>query len=236
MERFKFVLKVIGIAVLATAFVIAWGIIIANEYGISNVPTIILSSVSAIAVIALSFFTYSYMKSTKDMADEMKATRDMEFEMNYKPRVTLDFEVKSSGLVYIVVMNEGNGAARNVSFHFEPSLTNSEGWVVDRWPALKNGVNYLAPKKRLTFIFDDHTKIAKYDTLGLAKDFIATIEYEWNIDGKPKIIDKSPLELSPYLKTDLGSYKDISTLINEVEKIRKNLEQKSTKWAPAKQG
>jgi hypothetical protein len=188
-----------------------------------------------VAVISLALFTYSYMKSTKDMADEMKATRDMEFEMNYKPKVMLDFEVKSSGLVYIVITNEGNGAARNIKFDFEPELKSSQGWGLDRWPALKNGINYLAPKKKLTFTFDVHNKIAQYDTRGLAKDFVATIEYEWDIGGKSKIVDKCPLELSPYIKTDLSSYKDISTLIDNVEQIRKILGQKHTKWAPATQ-
>lgn len=234
MERFMFVLKVLGMAVGATAIVVGWGIVIANGYGISDTPFILLSSINAIAVVSLACFTYSYMKSNAAMAEEMKFGRDMEFEMNYKPKVILDFEVRSNGLVYIVITNEGNGAAKNIRFDIKPALQNTQGWDIDRWPPLRNGINYLAPKKKLTFFFDTSINIAKYEAV--PRDFAATIEYEWSIDGKPRIIDKYPLELSPYLRTDLSSYKDISTLIDEVQIIRKELQKRPTRWAPANQG
>ncbi|MFC1893481.1 hypothetical protein ACFLYR_05575 [Chloroflexota bacterium] len=58
-----------------------------------------------------------------------------------------------------------------------------------------------------------------------------TSEYDWDIEGKPRITEKYGLQLSPYLKTDLSSYKDESTLIDEVEKIRKALEGMQKKLA-----
>jgi len=219
-SRLKFVGKVIGLAVLGAGFFLAWGLIIANQYGVSDAPVIILSSVNTITVIALAFFTYSYMKSTEAMANEMKMSREMEFEFKYKPWVIVDFQIRGSGMVYVVVTNDGNGAARNVRFHFEPALKSGRGGL-ENWPALQNGIAYLAPKKKLSFFFDSGFELFKSK---LGKDFTVTIEYEWAVEGRPKIIDKSPLQLSPYLMTDLSSYKDESTLIEEVEKIRKTLE------------
>ena len=233
MERFMFILKVIGVLIGVTALIVGWGVVIANGYGISEAPYIILSSINVIAILSLTYFTYSYMKSTEDMAKEMKASRDMEFEMNYKPKVTLDFEVKSNGLVYVVVNNEGKGAARNIRFCSNPPLTNSAGLGMDRWPALKNGIDYLPPGKKLTFFFDQTNKIEGSRTA--AEVFEVTIQYEWDIQGKPNIVDKYPLELSPYSRTDLRSYRDVSTLIDEIEGIGKALAKKATTWEAPRQ-
>ena len=120
--RFKFIGKVVGLSILATGFVVAWGIIIAHSYDISDAPVIILSAVNVVAMIALAFFTYSYMRSTEAMAVEMKATREMDFEIKNRPFVMVNFQIKSSGMIYLQVTNEGNGAARNITFRFEPDL------------------------------------------------------------------------------------------------------------------
>jgi len=219
-SRTKFMAKVIGLTILVTGLVVALGIVIAKQYGIADVPAILLSSVNAIAVIALSFFTYSYMKATEVMAAEMKATRDMDFEFRHKPKVVVDFRISYSGMLYIEVVNEGNGAARNISFRFEPELRSTSHDCKD-FPALQEGIRYLASKKRLTFFFDSSFKFLPSSS---ARDFTVFSQYEWDIEGKPKIEETYPLQLSPYLKTDLSSYKDESTLIDEVEKIRNALE------------
>ena len=151
MERFKFILKVVGIAIPLTAFVAAWGIILAEGYGISNAPVILLSSINALAVVSLAFFTYSYVKSTKLMADEMRRTNELAFELNHRPKVLMWFDVKSSGGIYMVVGNEGNGAAKNIRLNILPELRNSRGDTIEKWPAIKSGINYLAPKKDVTF-------------------------------------------------------------------------------------
>jgi hypothetical protein len=222
MGRVVFILKVIGISILGTGFLVCLSIILAERYGISNAPVILLSSINAIAVISLAFFTYSYMKSTKLMADEMKSSNDMAFELSHRPKVVAWFDAKSNGAIYIVVENQGNGAAKNIKLDIKPELRNSYGETIEKWPALKNGISYLAPEKKVTFFFDmAFTLFGKPD---LPKDFKVKIEYDWAIEGRPKISEESPLELSPFLGTDLASYKDITTLIDEVEKIRKVLE------------
>src|SRR3972149_1398652 len=114
MGRLISVLKVVGVAILLTGFVVSWGIILAKGYGISDAPIILLSSINALAVVSLAWFTYSYMKSTELMANEMRRTNELAFELNHRPKVSMWFDVKSNGAVYIVVGNEGNGPARNI--------------------------------------------------------------------------------------------------------------------------
>lgn len=228
MDRVKYVVKVIGLAVLAAGFVAAWGTIIANQYGLSDAPIILLSSINAIAVVCLAVFTYSYMKSTAAMANEMKATREVEFEINHRPKVVMHFSIKSNGMICVLVSNEGNGAARNIRFDISPPLVNSKGEkMVEQWPALRDGIDYLPPRKSLTFFLESSFNINEYVKRGLPLDYEVTAEYEWDIGGRPRVRDKYPLELTPYIHTDLSSYKDVSTLIDEVERIRKILEEKA---------
>ncbi len=224
MERLKFTLKVVGIAVVGVGFVVSLGIILSNQYGVANAPTILLSTISVIALISLAFFTYSYMKSTESMAKEMRATRDMEFELKYRPRIFVRFDMTSNGMVYIAVVNDGNGAARNIKIKTVPKLKSSSGETLDKWPAFKNGINYLAPKDKIRFFFD--TSFALIGDPKLPKDYTVNLEYDWAIEGRARIQEVCPLEITPYIGTDLASYKDMSTLIDEVEKIRKALEKR----------
>ena len=83
------------------------------------------------------------MKSTEIMAKEMKTSHEMDFEFKHKPKVLVDFRPSYSHILYIVVTNEGNGAARNISFSFEPELK-STCRGLENWPALQNGIGYLA--------------------------------------------------------------------------------------------
>jgi len=222
MERLVFILKVVGITTLITAFLVSLGIILTQSYGISNAPVILLSAVNAIAVISLAYFTYSYMKATRAMADEVKRSNDMAFELNYRPKVTMRFEPKSNGAIYIVVENSGNGASKNIKFDITPELKNSQDETIEKYPPLKDGINYLAPKENRSFFFD--TTFSYLGKKELSRYFEVNIQYDWFIEGMPTINEKCPLDLSSFLHTDLDSYKDDTTLINEVEKIRKALE------------
>lgn len=224
MRRVVFVLKTVGLAVLGIGFVASWGLILTRNYGVLDAPIILLSSINAVAVVALAFFTYSYMKSTKSMADAMKASNDIAFEMNHRPRVVVEFKVRSTGAIYIFITNQGKGAARNITFDITPALVNSTGDTTQKWPALKQGINYLAPNQNVTFFFD--TAFAFLAKPELPKDYKVKVEYDWAVAGRSRISEESPLALSPLLGTDLASYKDMTTLISEVEKIRQALEKR----------
>ena len=71
------------------------------------------------------------MKATQAMATEMKTTRDMDFEFKHKPKILVDFRLSYSHIIYVEVTNEGNGAARNISFRFEPELKSTSRGLED---------------------------------------------------------------------------------------------------------
>jgi len=224
MQRLRFVLIVVLVTVLGTGFVVSLSIILSNQYSVTDAPTIILSVINVIALVALAFFTYSYMRSTAQMADEMRATREAEFEINNRPRVFVRFEFTYNGAVYICVVNDGNGAARNIKIDTDPKLKNSQGESLDKWPAFKDGVSYLAPKEKIRFFFD--TSFSIIGNLDVPKNYTFNLEYDWAVEDRPRINEAYPLDITPYIGTDLASYKDFSTLIDEVEKIRKELEKR----------
>ena len=224
MNRLIFILEMMGITVLVTAFVASLGVIFARQYGISEAPSLVLSTINIVAVIALAIFTYSYMKSTALMAREMKATRDLEFELHNKPKVIVRFDPRSSGAIHLVVENAGNGAARNVKLSITPELRNYEGLSANDLTAFKHGISYFLAKEKLEFFLNVSHKI--YGDNSFPKEFMANLEYDWSIEGKPRIVETYPISLLPYRGTLLTASKDLRTLIEEVEKIRHALEKR----------
>ena len=144
----------------------------------------------------------------------------MEFELNHKPQIIVDFEPNANGLYYLTITNEGNGAARNVKFSIDPPLKNSKGLDVSHFSALDKGINFFSAKKKLVYLFDSVEAIGQYESRGLNRTFNLNIEYAWAIEGKSAITDSYPLELATLTDTQVSSYKDTRTLIDEVEKIR----------------
>jgi len=224
MRGIRFIGTVVVVAVLGVCFIVSLGIILSNQYSITNAPTIILNVINVIALVALAFFTYSYMQSTALMATEMRVTREMEFEINNRPKIQVRFELTSNGAVYITVINAGNGAARNIKMSSVPKLKNSSGESLDKWPAFKDGISYLAPKDKVRFFFD--TSFSLIGNQDVPKNYTFSLEYDWVVEGRPRINETYLLDITPYIGTDLASYKDFSTLIDEVEKIRKELEKR----------
>lgn len=212
----------VGTTALVVLTVICLGLILARAYGTSDAPYILLSAINGIAVLSLAYFTYAYMMATRSMADEMKRTNDMAFELNHRPKVTVRLEPKSSGAIYIVVENQGNRAATNIKFDITPELKNSRGEGIKRYPPLVDGINYLAPKEKRKFFFD--MSFSYLQSTELPRYFEVNIQYDWFIKGMPRICEKYPLDLSSFLGTDLSSCTDETTLISEIAKIRKALE------------
>jgi hypothetical protein len=222
MGRWKFSIKLLALSALGVLFIISWAVILAQYFSIPDIQTLILSSISVISVVALTIITAGYAKSTEQMATQMKLTNDFQLEYNHRPKVIIKFDFKYSGAIYICIKNEGNGAAKNIKFSFTPIPINSRGDSLSKWPALLNGIDYLGPRNDVVFFFD--TSFAYFQNENLPRDFQVAVQYDWAFVGKPLISEEYPLQLSTYMGTDLSSYKDFSTLIDEIEKIRKLLE------------
>jgi len=182
--------------------------------------SIALAVINAIAFIVLAIITWKYAQSTKDMAIEMKATRDMEFEINHRPKIVVRFDIKNSSMMYIIVVNEGNGAAKDIKFDFKPKLTASEADRVEKWLALKDGIKYLQPKDRVYFFFDTTSRY--FNNPNLPQYYEADIGYDWAIAGKQRITESCHLDLE-HLKGAVLPFKDTSDLFNDVGKIKEEI-------------
>jgi hypothetical protein len=222
MSRRKLLILWLGLSALGVVFIISWAVILAKYFSLPDTQTLILSSINVISVVALTIITAGYAKSTEQMATQMKITNDLQVEYNFRPKVTIKFDFKYSSAIYICIKNAGNGAAKNIKFTFTPLLINSKGDSLSKWPALLNGIDYLGPGSDVVFLFD--TSFSYLPNKDLPRDFQVAVQYDWALTGKPPIKEEYPLQLSTYIGTDLGSYKDFSTLIDEVAKIRKLME------------
>ena len=157
MKRIKFILTVIGVAVVLTGFVVSWGIILSNQYGVSNAPTIILSSINAIVLVSLAYFTYRYMKSTTLMANEMKEQRIVASQplVIQKDICEKDvFEGSTSEYFYhFIIWNAGNGPAIELVY----SLLNKQKSSMH-----SKRVTFLRTNEETTFIPEVRLEEGKY--------------------------------------------------------------------------
>jgi len=157
MERLKFILKVIGIAVLGAGFIASLGVIISNQYGISNAPTILLSTINVIALVSLAFFTYSYMKSTTLMAGVMQEQRVIASQPFVIQKAMYEkdvFEGSTSEYFYhFIIWNAGNGPAIELVY----SLLNEQKSSIH-----SKRVTFLRTNEETTFIPEVRLEEGKY--------------------------------------------------------------------------
>lgn len=157
MRRIKFILTVIGVAAVGVGFVVSLGIIISNQYGISNVPTIILSTINVIALVSLAFFTYSYMKSTALMAGVMQEQRAIASQPFVIQKAMCEkdvFEGSTSEYFYhFIIWNAGNGPAIELVY----SLLNEQKSSMH-----SKRVTFLRTKEETTFIPEVRLEEGKY--------------------------------------------------------------------------
>ena len=220
LKKIKLLPLITGAAsVIVVLLFILW-IISAGKSGPDGGAFTTMAIITILAVALAAFCIFFYMKSTTVITREMKQMREMDFEMNHKPRIIVDFEPNANGLYYLTIANEGNGAARNVQVSINPPLKNSKGQDVRNFSALDKGVHYFTSKKKLVYVFDSASEISKYESLGLNRTFMVNVEYDWEMEGRPRIAESYPIELTPLADTQVSSYKDTRTLIDEVEKIR----------------
>lgn len=104
-------------------------------------------------VVALSTAVYAIL--TFQLVSETRRMREAQTE----PRVSVRVEMHQAGdfSYELVIRNEGQGVARNVrfDFHGDPTYFHREFQhmfpTVDKWPVIKDGMEYLEPGETLRF-------------------------------------------------------------------------------------
>lgn len=165
-------------------------------------------------VVAVS--TVLYVIFTRRLALESHRMRQVQTE----PRVSVDLELSSNLTpgIELVIRNEGQGSARNLTFEFEGDPTYFQKSVrsgshlnVNQIPVIKEGLDYMASGKVLRFLQGTMTQEV-YERAS-KRPWIFHVQYE-NLSGKVK---KDSFTLDFY-KFD-GMYFDL----NHLEEISKHL-------------
>lgn len=159
-------------------------------------------------------------------AEQARQARELQ-EEQARPFVMVDFE--PGFLIYLVVENIGRTMARNVTITpdkpFESTLSTPH--EINETPLFRQPIPALPPGKKIRVLFDSAP--ARFDS-ELPRSYKVTVRYEGPL-GRQYEPDRYPLDLSMYYGSALPP-KGLSELVDEVEKIRKEL----AKWTYSGRG
>lgn len=172
-------------------------------------------------VVALSTVVYAVL--TWKLVAETRTMRESQTE----PRVSIRVESDLTGDpgYELVIRNEGQGVARNVSFKFEgdPSYFRNSWLInkppaVDELPVIVDGLDYLEPKQ--TYRFPLGTVTQEEFGRAVGNPWIFHTRYE-SIQGKRKS-DKYVIDFSQFLGTVFeNNY--LRELTGHMKAVRKDL-------------
>jgi hypothetical protein len=148
-------------------------------------------------------------------------------EEQARPFVIVDFE--PGFLVYLTVANLGRTMARDVSIRFDKPLesTLSGPHEIDESPLFREPIPTLPPGKKIRVLFDQYAARMEAE---LPLTYDVTLRYK-GPTGKKEWEHPYRLDLGMYLGSALPP-KGLPELVDEVEKIRKELE----KWKEGGRG
>jgi hypothetical protein len=121
--------------------------------------------------------TATYARLTWKLVSETRKMREVQTE----PNIFVSIQSKEDwiGFIDLVIENIGLGAAYNLKFEIEPDFEYSKGHFLSTLNFMKNGVNRLAPNRKITHFL---ASLIGNQELGKAK-FEFTVKYE-NCVGK----------------------------------------------------
>ena len=126
---------------------------------IMEIMILIAAGITAIATVALSIFTWHYVKFTRELAEQtnklVTETKRMVDQMNMAD-VAVFFRnekviaAKNSFIVFFCVKNVGTQFVRKVRIDVDPSFKDRSKVIADiKW--VKNGINVLPPGEMFSY-------------------------------------------------------------------------------------
>ena len=165
--------------------------------------------------------TFAYTVFTGLLAWESRRMRQVQTE----PQVSVDLELSSNLTpgIELVIRNEGQGPARNLTFEFEGDPTYFQKSVrsgshpnVGQIPVIKEGLGYITSGKTLRFL--QGTMIQEVYERASKRPWIFHVQYE-NLSGKVKK-DSFTLDFSKFdgMYFDLNHLEEISKHLHSIQK------------------
>ena len=155
-------------------------------------------------------------KATEKSVDEMKEMRDQETA----PYIITYFYVPitSPNVIYLVVKNIGHSVAERVRLTFNPMLESR--FNISEMNFIKNGTESMPPEYEIRTLFDERSSFYNSDR---PRKYEVKISYFGGLQTNERVY-KQTLDLSHYEDLFDISQKDIGHIVNELQKIHKNLQ------------
>jgi len=149
----------------------------------------------------------------------MKEARDQEIA----PYVIIYFDIAyREKIIYIVVKNIGKSTARDVRIQFRPKLIVSSGEDIGELPIIKNGIASLSPNHEIrTFVDSATTFFIERNDQTLTYD--VKISFYGGLKDTQRVTEQV-LDLTADKRLNNIAQPGEHGLINEVEKISRNIE------------
>jgi hypothetical protein len=149
----------------------------------------------------------------------MKETRDQEIA----PYVVVYFDsAYEKKIIYLVVKNIGKSTARDVRIQFRPKLICDSGEDFSEFPIIKNGIASLSPNHEIRMFVDSTTAFFfERDHQPLTYD--VKISFYGGLKDTQRVTEQV-LDLTADKRLSNIAQRSGHDLINEVEKISRNIE------------
>lgn len=182
---------------------------------IATAAAIVSATAAVLQVAVFAAGYYILYRIYRRMVDDMERQRTA----NGRPQVIVTDDYGGLPDVSLVVRNEGDGAARNISFEFSAPVESSDGTVVSDLSYFRHGMSSMIPRGRVTAYWDDlNSLVPLLKERGLENGIAVTTRYE-DLAGE---CYETEWRVNPMLyQDDRYVYdKDMSDLVDAVESLR----------------
>jgi hypothetical protein len=149
----------------------------------------------------------------------MKEERDQEIA----PYVVVYFDIAyEEKIIYLVVKNIGKSTARDVRIQFRPKLIGNSGEDMSELPIIKNGIASLSPNQEIRTFVDSITAFF-FERNDQPLTYEAKISFYGDLKDTQKVTEQV-IDLTADKRLSNIAQRGTHDLINEVEKISRNIE------------
>lgn len=165
---------------------------------IATIANLLGVAVTALATVVLAWLTGRYVKLTKVLADEAKASKE--------PNVYIDLEFSTRG-VKLLLGNSGSSPARNISFKVSDNIPwrqiDHAPKSLAELPVLKHGISYLAPGRVLKY----EAGVLPHDRDVFSPEHVVSIEISFQTETAQTRTSRADIGLGQYSQVLYESFK-----------------------------
>jgi hypothetical protein len=164
-------------------------------------------------------FTYQILQRNREIVTQMKA----QYESFIEPSIAVTIEIKHSIVVCLRIRNVGKSRAKNLRLALDRDFYQYGGAAEERnlrtFPTFQTTIPSFGPNDEIFFMLSQGFNLGKKHAERVITPYEFSIGVRYEFGGR-EIGEQHAINLHPYMK----SMQDRSELVEEAEKIRKELE------------